>query len=182
MDTCKENWTGTTITIFEYLSNHVNKKFNQRKLAKSLSVSPTSIANSLPTLEKQQFITINRNKEMNLNLIEFNRNNQRAIWQKRAINLKYLYNSGIVETLKEKYPGTTIILFGSFAKGEDTYKSDIDIAIVGAKRKKNISLNIFETQMDKSININCYKEWKSIHKSLKENLCNGIILSGGIEL
>ena len=35
---------------------------------------------------------------------------------------------------------------------------------------------------ERKININFYGSFKNIHKNLKENLCNGIMLAGSVEL
>ncbi len=74
-----------------------------------------------------------------------------------------------------------MIVFGSFAKGEDTHKSDIDIAVVGAKGK-DIDLSGFEKIFMKEVRINFYKSFKEINKELKGNILGGIILSGWIEI
>ena len=39
-----------------------------------------------------------------------------------------------------------------------------------------------EKELGRQININFYNSFKNIHKHLKANLCNGIVLAGGIEL
>jgi len=118
---------------------------------------------------------------MNLNLIQLNRENQKVIQLKRAENLKSLYESGILEELENQFLGSTIILFGSYSKGEDTITSDIDIAIIGRKEKEH-DLSKFEKILKKEIVLNFYPSFKEIHKDLKDSLCNGIVLSGGIIL
>ncbi|MEK6882128.1 MAG: nucleotidyltransferase domain-containing protein, partial [Nanoarchaeota archaeon] len=107
--------------------------------------------------------------------------NSFAVQLKRVENLRAVYESGILEKLEETFPGSSIILFGSYSKGEDTYKSDIDLAIIGGKEKP-IDLSSFENLLKKEIIINFYSSFKEIHKELKESLCNGIVLFGGIEL
>src|SRR3989344_5080391 len=86
-----------------------------------------------------------------------------------------------VKLLEEKFPGTTIILFGSYARGEDIHSSDIDIAIIGGK-DKFLNLEPLENLLKRKININFYSSWKDIHKHLKNNILNGIILTGSVEL
>jgi predicted nucleotidyltransferase len=100
---------------------------------------------------------------------------------KRVDNLKHLYESGIVNYLETECAGATIILFGSFSRGEDTIHSDIDIAVIGRKEKQ-LNLTNYEKQFERKININYYESFQKIHKHLKENLANGIILVGGFEL
>ncbi|PIN80603.1 hypothetical protein COV16_00550, partial [Candidatus Woesearchaeota archaeon CG10_big_fil_rev_8_21_14_0_10_34_8] len=85
------------------------------------------------------------------------------------------------DILEEEFPGATIILFGSFSRGDDTSASDIDIAIIGRKEKE-INLEKFEKLLERKININSYSALKDVHKDLRENICNGIVLVGGIQL
>ena len=100
---------------------------------------------------------------------------------KRAENLKMIYESGLADFLEKELPGSTIILFGSYSRGEDTIRSDIDIAVIGRK-EKHINLDDFEKKLERNISINFYASFKEIHKNLKENLFNGIVLFGGVEL
>ena len=72
-------------------------------------------------------------------------------------------------------------VFGSYSRGDDTLSSDIDIAIIGRK-EKGISLENFEKRLERKIILNFYPSLKEVHKELKENICNGIVLSGGVEL
>jgi len=59
--------------------------------------------------------------------------------------------------------------------------SDIDIAVIGRKDKL-LNLDKYEKTLNRKININFYDNWKDIHKYLKNNILNGIVLIGGIEL
>jgi len=156
-------------------------KFNGRGIAKELKVSPTAVANALPELEKEGLIRVEKSKTMNLFSIEFNRDNRNAIDLKRVENLKQIYESGLISFLEEKFAGGTIILFGSYSLGWDVSKSDIDIAIIGRK-DKTIDLGRYEKLLDRKITINFYPSFKDIHKHLRNNILNGILLSGGIEL
>ena len=81
----------------------------------------------------------------------------------------------------QSFAGSTIILFGSYSRGEDTVNSDIDIAIIGRK-EKDVNLKRFEKILERKITINFYSSFKSIHTHLKENIFNGIVLAGGVEL
>lgn len=180
MDMYKLKFTRLQLEIFRLLAVRTGEKLNQREMAGYLDVSPTAVAKSLPGLEKENLIKIEKSKNMNLNLVVLNRDDPQIIRLKRAENLKMLYQSGLVEFLEEKYPGCAIVLFGSFAKGEDTFRSDIDLAVIGLEKK--LDLKEFEKRLEKEIRINYYSSLKEIKKELKENLMNGIVLLGNIEL
>ena len=135
MDIYKLKFTILQMEVFRLLCIRAGEKLNQRQAANLLAVSPTAIAKSLPLLEKEALITVEKSKTMNLTLISLNREHPKTTCLKRAENLKLFYESGLAELLEEKHPGCTIILFGSYAKGEDTTTSDIDLAIIGSKGK-----------------------------------------------
>ena len=98
---------------------------------------------------------------------------------KRIHNIKKINNSGLVDSLKERFPLTTIVLFGSYSRGEDTEKSDIDVAIFG--KEKGVELEIFEKRLGRRINTE-FVDFKKISPELKESIINGIILEGDITL
>lgn len=180
MNTNTQLLTSLQQEIFRLLCKNVGNPLNQRTISSLLKVSPAGITKALPQLEKQRYLDIKKDNNMNLNLVELSLTTH-ILQLKRAENLRALYETKITELLEDTYQGCTIILFGSYSRGDDTYKSDIDIAVIGSKAK-NINLEEFEKKLQKPININNYKDWKSIHNDLKENLCNGIVLVGGIRL
>ena len=116
-----------------------------------------------------------------LRQIKLNRDDHKTTQLKRVDNLKLIYETGLADFLEKEFAGATIILFGSYSRGEDLINSDIDVAVIGRKEKK-IELTNYEKELERQININFYDSFKKIHKNLKENLCNGIVLVGGFEL
>lgn len=177
----KVKWTVLQEEIFRFLCVNAGKSFNLRGVAKALGVSPTAVSNALPELEKEKIVSVNRSESMNLLAIELNRDNEMALVLKRVENLKMLYQSGLVGFLRDEFPGTTIVLFGSYSNGGDIYSSDIDIAIVETKGK-NVDLEKFEKILKKEIIINFYPSFMEIHKHLRNNIFNGIVLVGSIDL
>jgi len=136
---------------------------------------------AIPKLEKEGLIRVAQDKESKRWSIELNRENRRVIQLKMIDNLKQIYDSGLADFLEKEFAGATIILFGSYSKGEDTIRSDIDIAIIGRKEKE-VKLIDFEKILERKIFINFYRTIKEIHKNLKENIFSGIVLYGGVEL
>jgi len=177
MDTYKIKWTLVGQKIYVLLCMHVGEQLSQREIAIKLNVSPTAVANAIKELE--EYITIKKTKT--INFIELNRDNQRTINMKRIENIKQLYLSGLSEYLIKELFGSTIIVFGSYSRGEDTIKSDIDIAII-ERRKKDINVEKFEKELNRKINILFYNSWKEINHNLKNNILNGIILHGSVNL
>lgn len=154
---------------------------NQRQIAKRLRVSPPAVMKALPPLQKINFINLKQDKETKRWAVEINRDNNFVMELKRVDNLKQIYESRLAGFLEKTFPGATIILFGSYSRGDDTRSSDIDLAVVGRKERM-IELKEFEDLLERQININFYYSFKDIGQELKESLCNGIVLLGGIEL
>src|SRR3989344_3830813 len=180
METFKLKLTSLQHEIFRLLCKNVGRPLNQSAMAKMLKVSSTAIAKAMIPMEKAAYLKIEKQGEMNLVNIRLNRT-QIIMQIKRTENLKMLYESGILAFLEEHFRGTTIILFGSYSRGDDTYTSDIDLAIIGTKEKDR-DLSAFEKTLEKKVSLNFYGSFKEIHKDLMENLCNGIVLAGGITL
>ncbi|HJZ18650.1 MAG TPA: nucleotidyltransferase domain-containing protein [Candidatus Nanoarchaeia archaeon] len=154
---------------------------NQRGIARMLDVSQPAVMKSLPGLKKKNLIKINQDKESRRWAVEFNRDNLLALQLKRTDNLRQVYESGLATFLREEFPGATIILFGSYSRGDDTIYSDIDIAIIGRK-EKSVKLTEFHKKLERNISINFYPSLKEVHKHLKDNILNGIVLHGSVEL
>ena len=152
---------------------------NQRRIANLLNVTPPAVMKALPFLEKENFVSIIQDKETKRWAIGLNRD-RRVMQLKRADNLKQMYDSELADFLEKEFAGATIILFGSYSRGEDIINSDIDIAIVGRKDKP-IDLAPYEKLLERQISLHFYDSF-TIHKHLKENLANGIVLCGGFEL
>ncbi len=179
MDIYKQKWTRLQSEIFSLLCLKAGEKLSQREIARMLKVSPTAIANSINKLKDSDLIKVEKMKT--INFISFNRDGPRAGELKRLENLKNIYLSGLSDYLEKELAGSTIILFGSYSKGEDTNTSDIDIAVIERKNKM-LHLEEYEKILNRKINVNFYNSWKEIHKHLKNNILNGIILHGGVEL
>ena len=76
---------------------------------------------------------------------------KKFIRMKRIYNLNSLYLAGLVDFLVKEYNNPeAIICFGSYSKGEDFEKSDIDIAIINGK-EKDIALEKFEKNLGRKI-------------------------------
>lgn len=175
------NLTNLQQKILRLLFVKSGLQLNALMIAKALEVSQPAVSKALPFLERKEFIKLKKDKESGRFSIELNRDNHKIMQLKRADNLKLIYESGLADFLEKEFAGGTIILFGSFSRGDDTSESDIDIAIVGRKSKE-INLEKFGKSFERKIILNFYNSFKNIHKHLKENLLNGIVLYGGVEL
>ena len=180
MDICKQKMTKQESVVFSFLCIHAGMEFHVRALARELNASPTGISKSVKKLEKAGIIKSDR---VFLLRVELNREKEEVIQMKRVENMRLLYQSGLVNFLSGKLVGTTIIVFGSFAFGEDTIspESDIDIAVVGSEEIK-IKLNKYENKLKRQINLQFFQSFRKIERNLKDSVLNGIVLQGHVEL
>ncbi len=179
MDSYKVKWTMLQARVFSLLCLKAGERLSQREIAKLLKVSPTAVANSIKKLRAANLVRVEKTKT--INFISFNRDERRAVELKRAENLKSIYISGLSDCLERELAGGTIILFGSYSLGEDTNGSDIDIAVI-ERKDKMLHLEEYEKILNRKINVNFYSSWKGINRHLRNNVLNGILLHGSVEL
>ncbi len=181
MNIYKLQFTQLQTEIIRFLMLFPEKEFNQRRIAQSLGFSMTAVSKSLPLLEKLELASIKKDPESGRLSIRLNTDNPRITGMKRAENLRSFYESGLDMFLEEKFAGAPIILFGSYSRGEDVSSSDIDIAIIGRKEKA-ADMKEYEKKLFRKISLHFYDSLYSINNNLKENIINGIVISGGIQL
>jgi len=164
--------------ILELLFKFPLKKFHIRELSRVLKISPPAISNALKQLEKEGFV-LHISEEKTSYKIQANFSNKNFRNMKRIDNLKNIYSSGLLDYLIENFPLSAIILFGSYSKGDDTEKSDIDMAI--ESKEKNLNLESYEKKLNKKINIE-FISFSKLSNELRNSIINGIVLSGYVEL
>ena len=171
--------------IIEVLFRFPDKEFSLSELAKLAKVAKANIGLILENLQKLDFIEIT--KLSNLWRIKANQKNWNFIKSKIVYNLNFIYQSGLIEFLIEHFKNPkTIILFGSFRKGEDISNSDIDIAIENDEVKSYEIIGLrelseFEKAIDRKIQIHIFNR-KEINAHVFNNITNGIVLSGFLEV
>ncbi|MGV8171148.1 MAG: nucleotidyltransferase domain-containing protein [Candidatus Woesearchaeota archaeon] len=167
--------------ILRLLFINAGIQLNAHRIAKLLNVSQPAISKALPLLEKESLIIVKKDSISKRLSIELNRDDTRALWLKRVDNIKQIYDSGLVQFIRDQLPEVTVILFGSYSNGEDTIHSDIDLAIIGT-RYKGLDLKKFEKILERDISINNYESFKKIDKHILNNVLNGIVLKGAVEI
>ena len=60
-------------------------------------------------------------------------------------------------------------------------QSDIDLAVIGIKYK-DMDFKKFENILKRKININNYESFKKIDKHILNNILNGILLKGAVQI
>ncbi len=179
MDKYNIKFTRLQSRIFRLLCVKVGKKLNKREIARELGVSPTAVSKALVLLVDEKIVDIEKFGKMNLVEVELNRDSDCVIEMKRVENLKMIYESGMVGFLEDSFPGCAVILFGSYGFGDDTVRSDLDIAVVGCKEKV-LDLDRFDEFFEREVRVNFYGSLKDVDEYLRSNLINGIVLGGRV--
>ena len=152
-----------------------SREFHLRELSRLLKLSMPTIILATDKLAKEKLII--KEKGNVITKVMANRENIDFIRLKRLHNFELIYSSGLINHLSEAYnQPKSIILFGSFSRGEDIEKSDIDIAVM-INKKLNLDLSKYENILKKAINLHEI-DFKKISKEFKANLLNGIVLEG----
>ncbi len=159
--------------LVPYLGNY-SSGFHIREIARKMSMNHRTVLLALNSLEKQGLVkheTSGRNKVFYLNV-----ENPRTKDQVRDVEsyrLGHMLNGN--STIKELYSSllspsiseTPIILFGSYAKGEQDKKSDIDLLLLEKNEKLLEDVNKFELKYDIKVHVQILSQEK-IERGLKE--------------
>jgi len=90
-----------------------------------------------------------------------------------------LNQTGLIDELEEETVPESIILFGSYASGEDSSGSDIDIAVING-RKTEINVSEYEKELGRKISIQNI-DLDEADQNFIETLANGIVLRGYLD-
>jgi predicted nucleotidyltransferase len=172
--------------ILNRLFENSYKEYHIRELARDTNISPNTVITITDELKKENLIFKKKDETTNMIIIKANTDNDLFLVKKKNYNAEKIIKSGLVEYLNESLSYPLIILFGSYSKGENHNKSDMDIFIL-ADEKEKIDLKPFETKLNCKIELFLYskKEYLSLKKSnpeLLNNILNGYKLSGVIEV
>lgn len=157
-----------------------NVRLHLREVARRTGLSATGAMKILGALEKEGLLDKERTA---LTLVYHgNYDNERFMALKRSLNLYSLYSCGLVSSLVEFFRiPECIILFGSYAKGEDTKESDIDLAIITGI-KDYPELEIYQDRLKRKISLHLIENMKTEQKEFINSLANGIVLYGYMEV
>ncbi|MBW2991531.1 nucleotidyltransferase domain-containing protein [Candidatus Woesearchaeota archaeon] len=164
--------------ILELFIDYPNKDFSARGIARKLRLSHATVLKHLDSL-------------LRLNLVKKKKETLYPTYYANTENLKYRFykknniifrisESGLINYLQQKTLASSIILFGSCAKGEFTQKSDVDI-FVEAKQVV-LALGEYEKKLGRKINLLFEKNISNLSKELRNNVLNGFVLYGFVKI
>ena len=173
----------TKINILRSFFENPNGKFSIRQLARILGLNHTTVRQYLNKLVDEEFLSFKKEGIY----VFYN-----LVLSRKTLNLKLYYNlekirkSNLIEDLEKSYDLPVIILFGSYAYALDDATSDVDICLI-SNVKKSFSFEKYEKILNRKIsshNFNrlSWEKAKKLNKSLINSICNGLVLSGQLEV
>jgi|SRR3989344_1887171 len=168
--------------VVENIFNYPNKTFHIRELARITNLSTTAVKSAIKKLNHYKIITIEET-QITTN-IKADLESDSYYFYKKILNLYKLERYGLIWNLKQASKPEAIVLFGSFAKGEDAENSDIDILII--TNEKNIGLGKlienFEKEFNRKISLHILQNIEKSSTEFKNAIANGIVLYGYIKV
>jgi predicted nucleotidyltransferase len=155
------------------------KKHYLMDISRKTGLAHTSVKANLEILTKKGFIieSIEKRGERKFPLYHANLDNKSFRKYKTIHN--FMSISELIEYIQEKSMPKSIVLFGSYQRGEDTEDSDIDLFI--ECKKEEFDLKPFEKKLERKIQLHFNENFKKYPIELKNNIINGIVLSGYLE-
>ena len=171
------------LNILKQFFEEPNREFHIRELSRILRVNHTSIRQYLNLLTKEDFLDFIKGRIYS---------SYKAKLNKKFLNLKLYHNleklrtSGIVEDLEKKFDYPAIVVFGSYASAYDDKNSDVDICVM-TNIKKEFNTEKYKKILNRKVSLHFFsnKELernKIKNRQLINNICNGITLSGQLEI
>jgi predicted nucleotidyltransferase len=169
------------LKVLSLFMDNPYEKYYLRETARLLNMSPMTLRRSLDLLLTNKLIV----KEISKNRILYSANMQNPAFRHMKISrsLSMLLQKDVVEFIKKRVPGvSTIILYGSYAKGEETMDSDVDMLVI-APARKDISSELSQV-IGKDVTMSLFSpaEWSKQAKTNRafylDVITEGIVLYG----
>ena len=153
--------------------------FGVRDLSRQAGLDSKTVMVYLKELVRRKLI-LRRQKKGSFPYFEANRLSFLYHFEKSHVLIKRILESELVVFLEDQFSPKTIVLFGSVRKGTYHKESDIDIFIQAPY--KQLDLSLFKKVLGHSVRLLCEKNIKNLSSGLLENIYNGEVLSGKLEL
>jgi len=125
----------TQLKVLSLFLENPHSSYYLRESARMLNMDPMTVKRALDLLLKDDFLI--RTEEKNRILYKANVENPALRHMKISYNLSWLREKNTVDfILKQMKSVSSIVLFGSFAKGENDKESDVDILTISLSENK----------------------------------------------
>lgn len=171
--------------VLHWFFSYPNKEISLNDLTQVLEISKKTANVVVTQLVSEEFLK--KDVLGRLWRISCNQGHRYNVTRKIGHNLTLIYESGIMEGIHKLLPSSkVVVLFGSYRKGDDTEKSDIDIAVevLDNEDLRTVDLGIVPQlgyRQNVPVHIHIFSRNK-IDLNLFSNIANGIVLEGFLEV
>lgn len=171
--------------IINWYFAYPNTEMSLSDLSQELKISKTTTNKIIQGLVQDGFLNLEVIGKVWR--ISCNLNHSYNLTRKIGYNLILIYESGILEEIHQLIPNPkAVVLFGSYRKGDDNEKSDVDIAVetVGNEEMNIMELGVISQlgyRKNVRVNIHVFTRNK-VNLNLFANIANGIVLEGCLEV
>jgi len=155
------------------------KSFSVRGLAVAAGLSPGAARISLDYMHKKGIVSL----KIIGKTYQYKANLESPLCRqwKVLFNLDRIVDSKIVEEIVKKVPGVvSVLLYGSFAKGTNDEKSDIDLLVVSHRKSKTDLGFVNSLGKEANVSVLSMADWKK--KALQEKVFYENVIYGSIVL
>ena len=178
----KKGYNMLILKALDFFIENSYEEIHLREFSRRIGISPNSSQRFLNFFLKNDFII----EERKANLRYFKANLDNLVFRhiKITYSLQKIKESKLIDNLADKF--TSVVVFGSIAKGLDDKKSDIDLVCIG--NAKDINFEDYEDKLGKTINSHIFTllEWKKQKDKNKafyqDVITEGINLIGQIQI
>lgn len=141
------------LRIINYLGKHLGRSFTMLELSRAAGVAYATFYRTLQRMKE----LVNVHKVGKATIVALNTDNA-LVKPYLAISSEeekkmFLKRQPILSKIVSEFKTTdVVVLFGSYAKGSATERSDIDLLIINREGKKSLSFSRYELLFGKKIN------------------------------
>lgn len=177
----------TTELVEAKIFSNPHQSFHLRELSRLTDSSTTAVSKSIEELQEQRIIKVDQDAITKEIIADLESPTYR--YHKLIYNLHELFKNNIISLFKIHFHNPEcIVLFGSFAKGEDIEESDIDILVISDvknpeypeefnKHKKRL-----EKLFNRRLNLHILPSLDKSKKEFRNAVANGIVLYGYLKV
>lgn len=171
----------TQLKVLSLFLENPHSSYYLRESARMLNMDPMTVKRALDLLVKDDFLI--RTEEKNRTLYKANVENPALRHIKISYNLSWLREKNTVDfILKQMKSVSSIVLFGSFAKGENDKESDVDILTISLSKNKPTSKLAQHLRKDVNLVNFTPAQWSNQAKNNKafylDVITDGVLLYG----
>jgi len=125
----------THLKVLSLFLENPHEGYYLRESARLLDMDPMTVRRSLKLLMEDGFLT--KVEDKNRTIYKANLGNPALRYLKISYNLSFLQEKDVANFIVDRMKSvTSIVLFGSFAKGENDENSDVDILTISMDKNK----------------------------------------------